>query len=84
MAKTNIVWKNAYMRLSEVENVSNSRPLTYIYDEDIIDSLSPNHLIYGRAIATSCKDIVNMKETVISDESLNQHYKYIQILIEHV
>ena len=69
--------------LKEIEKFCSSRPLTYIYDDYIIEPLSPNHLIHGRAIATGCKDIVNMKETNVSVESLNQCYKQVQSSIEH-
>ena len=56
--------------LKEIENVCNSRPLTAVYDDDIIEPLSPNHLIHGRVIATRCEDIANLKETDVSVESL--------------
>ena len=72
MAKTKVAKKNTNMLLSEAENVCNSRPLTYIYDKDIIDPLLPNHLIHGRTIATIFETTVNMKETCFSIESLNQ------------
>ena len=49
----------------------------------IIEPLSPNHLIHGRAIATRCESIVNMKETDVSVESLNQRCKYVHSLTEH-
>ena len=55
----------------------------YIYDDGIIEPLSPNNLIHGRAIATRCEDIVNMKETDVSAKSLNQRYKYVHSLIKH-
>ena len=70
--------------LKEIGNVCNCRPLTYIYDDDIIEPLSPNHLIHGRAIAARCEDIVNMKETDVSVESLNQRYKHVQSLTEQM
>ena len=69
--------------LKEIENVGYGRPLTYIYDDNIIEPLSPNHLIHGRAMATICEDIVNMKETDVVVESFNQRSKYVQSLIEH-
>ena len=69
--------------LKEIENVCNSRPLTAVYDDDIIEPLSPNHLIHGRVIATRCEDIANLKETDVSVESFNQRYKHAQSLLEH-
>ena len=48
--------------LKEIKNVSNNRPLTYIYDDDFINPLSPNHLIHRKAIATRCEGIVNIKK----------------------
>ena len=69
--------------LKEIENVCICRPLTYIYDNNIINPLFMNHLIHGRAIGTRCEDIVNMKETDISVESPNQCYKHVLSLIEH-
>ena len=47
-----------------------NRLITYIYC-DIIEILSPNHFIHGRAIGTRCEDIVDMKETDVSVENLN-------------
>ena len=38
--------------LIEVENVINSRPLTYISYDDIVEALTPYHLLFGRNINT--------------------------------
>ena len=37
--------------LVEIENVIKSRPLTYMNDENLDESLTPYHLIYGGNIA---------------------------------
>ena len=36
--------------VTEIEGCLNSRPLTYLNEENVYDLLTPNHLIYGRAI----------------------------------
>ena len=38
--------------LIEVEAVFNSRPLTYIYAEDVEEPLTPSHLLIGRRLLT--------------------------------
>uniref|UniRef100_A0A7M5V7L8 DUF5641 domain-containing protein n=1 Tax=Clytia hemisphaerica TaxID=252671 RepID=A0A7M5V7L8_9CNID len=42
--------------LKRIENILNNRPLTHIYDSEITQPLTPNHLIYGRKIETSVKN----------------------------
>ena len=36
--------------VTEIEGCLNSRPLTYLNEENVYDLLTPNHLIYGRDI----------------------------------
>ena len=38
--------------VTEVEGVLNSRPLTYVYDSDITEPLTPSHLLVGYRILT--------------------------------
>ena len=40
--------------LLEVESVLNSRPLTYIDDNPNTQTLTPNHLIFGRQLNEKC------------------------------
>ena len=83
LQQARVIFDELLTILKEIENVCNRRPLTYIYDDNIIEPLSPNHFIYGRAIATRCEDFVNMKETDVSVESLNHRCEYEQSLTEH-
>ena len=39
-------------------------------------------MIHGRSIATRCEDIVDMKETNVSVESLNKSFQIVYFLIE--
>lgn len=76
--KTRVRFYELLTKLKEIENVCNCRPVTYIYDDDVMEPLLPAHLNPGRAITTTREDIVNMKET-----DVNQPYRYLQSLIEH-
>ena len=48
--------------LAEVEAVMNSRPLTYLYSDDINEALSPSHLIFGKRLLTLPDNIVHPEE----------------------
>ena len=50
--------------VAEIEAVINSRPLSYLHDEEILEPLTPSHLMYGRRLKTH---VMNC-ETRNSDE----------------
>ena len=52
--------------LLEVEAVINSRPLTYLYDDDVTDPLTPSHLLSGRNMFMKCGE--NIASTVIPED----------------
>ena len=62
--------------LIEVESVINSRPITYLYDDQdgISCALSPSHLIYGRRIIDEPNE--ELFEIVSTQESLTCRAKY--------
>ena len=66
--------------LVEIENVLNSRPLTYMNDENLIESLTLDHLIYGRNIATNKVSLLKM---ATDGESLHSNCKKINIILKH-
>ena len=37
----------------DVEGIINSRPLTYIYDDDVEEVLTPSHLVLGRRLPST-------------------------------
>ena len=44
--------------LVEVEAIINSRPLTYLYSDNINEALSPSHLVFGKRLLTLPNNIV--------------------------
>ena len=66
--------------LVEIENVIKSRPLTYMNDENLDESLTPYHLNYGRNIATNKVSLLKM---AIDGESLRLNCKKISIILKH-
>ena len=66
--------------LVKIENVINSRPFTYINDENLDESLTPYHLIYGRNIGTNQVSLLKM---ATDGESLRLNCKKINIILKH-
>ena len=60
--------------LKEVENVINSRPLSYVYYDDLSEPLTPNKLIYGKNISVHVSNFVPNDET-----QLNLHDRFNQL-----
>ena len=66
--------------LVEIENVINSRPLSYMNDENLDENLTPYPLIYGRNIATNKLSLLKI---ATDGESLRLNCKKINIILKH-
>ena len=66
--------------LIEIENIINSRPLTYISEEHFEESLTPYHLIYGRNIAVNK---VSYLSKDMDGNSIRSNYNKVNILLKH-
>ena len=66
--------------LVEVKNMINSRPLTYVSDENI-EVITPYHLLHGRNIAIR-GDLTARQYCGNLGESVENRVKYVQFLIE--
>ena len=67
--------------LAEVENALNSRPLTYLGEENFEDALTPFHLIFGRNINSKyvvCSDVKDM-----DGNELTEFSKHVKVVLSH-
>ena len=62
----------------EIEAVINSRPLTYVYDEDLLEPLTPSHLMYGRRLNSD----VNLETENLGEVPPTKRVKYVKRLID--
>ena len=70
--------------LIEIENVLNSRPLTYLYPESLEEPLTPSHLLTGRRtlqFRMPCRD--DEEECNQSDSKLRRRATYLGKLLNH-
>ena len=50
VGRASLSFDELHTTLVEIESVLNSRPLTYLYSDDLEEPLTPSHLILGRRI----------------------------------
>ena len=50
LGKVYLTYLELYTMLTDIENIMNSRPLTYLNEDQFLESLTPNHSIYSRSL----------------------------------
>ena len=79
-------YEELHTLLVEVERMLNSRPLKYVFSDDVEEPLSPFHLIYGRGIL-SLPEVTPVREASLNQEaSCNDgptRRKYLRLLLDH-
>ena len=69
--------------LIQIEGVMNSRPLTYLY-EDNDQPLTPSHLVLGRRLLTPEKIVhSDLSEEVDSSQKTSRRQKYLRTVLVH-
>ena len=76
-------YEELFTVMTEVEAVLNSRPLTYMYSEDIETLLTPSHLVMGKRLLTLLDTAVKESNEVDLGSDLTRRAKYLQILFIH-
>ena len=66
--------------LTEIENVLNLWPLTYLRDETICESLISFHIIYGKSFNGRCEITVNDK---VKADDLHLQAKHVEMILQH-
>ena len=63
----------------EIECIINSRPLCYLYDEEIDEPLTPSHLMYGRRLLTVNHNVPDENEIETKPKERYEYLKRIMI-----
>ena len=71
LLKSRLSYDQMLTLLIKIENIINNRPLTYMYD-DVSQSLTPNHLIFGRKLETAVPNEID-GEHIALDFRIVQH-----------
>ena len=81
-----VLWKaylshlELYTILTEIENVLNSQPLMYLWDEAFCESLTPFHMVYGISFNGRCEIDVNDR---VKGDDLRVQVKHTEIVSQH-
>ena len=67
--------------LTEIEATINQRPLCYTSDEDIGDTITPNHLMFGRQ--PNQRNSTYPEVSSMSTKDCNRRIDYINIVLKH-
>ena len=80
LGKSKLTYEEMETALIEVEGIINSRPLTYISDDDVSPPLTPNHLLAGRNLGLKPNEVV--QSDVFPWESMGKRAKYVQRVLQ--
>ena len=68
--------------LIEIEGVLNSRPLTYVYDDDL-QPLTPSQLVIGRRLLTNRNSVITETEQIQDRRVITKREKHLQKILNH-
>ena len=69
--------------IAEIEGVINSRPLTYVYDDEVEDVLTPAHLLLGRRPLSRNTEPLSNGDVETSNVKLSKRMAYLKTLSDH-
>ena len=84
LGRARLTYEELLTVLVEVECILNSRPLTYMYPDEIGEPLTPSHLISGRRML-SLPDTTEggVDNPSSSQETVSRRARYLQTLMDH-
>ena len=82
LGKATVNFEELNTVLTEVENAINSRPLTYVNDDNYQEALTPFHIMFGRNI-NSRYVTANEIDDNVSAKELTSRVRHVQIVTKH-
>ena len=82
MGKTRLNYEELSTIITEIEDIINTRPLTYLYDDDDITAITPSHLVIGQNLLENMKNS-NIDDFDMKKSECTRRYKYLKTTIEH-
>ena len=81
LGKSRLYYEELLPVIIEIEAVLNSRPLCYLYDQEIDEVITPSHLMFGRRIISTIDNDVEPENVEFTESSLTKRMKYINKLV---
>ena len=80
--RASVTYEELETVLVNVEGIVNSRPLTYIYDDDVEEVITPSHLLLGRRLLSNFDQPFD-DGTEVDNAFITRRMKYLRSLSQH-
>ena len=80
--RASVTYEELLTTIADVEGVINSRPLTYVYENDVEEVLTPSHLLLGRRLLSTFDEPFDDGRGV-DNAVLTRRMKYLKSLSDH-
>ena len=84
LGRARLTYEELLTVLTEVECILNSRPLTYLYPDDLEEPLTPSHLISGRQLLSLPESSRSGTDNSSAHETVTRRARYLQKLMDHL
>jgi len=84
LGKARLTYEELLTVLTEIECILNSRPLTYLYPDDLEEPLTPSHLISGRRLLSLPDTARSGADNSSTRETVTREARYLQRLMDHL
>ena len=86
LGSASLTYEELITVLTEIENVLNSRQLTYVYEDEIEEPLTPSLLMLGRRLlsnGTVKESAAGQSQSQLSSVDITKRVKDLKLLLEH-
>ena len=81
LRNTHVDYEELETILIDIEAVINSRPLCYVYEDEVAEPLTPSHLIYGRRLKG--RETQPTSQILPDDNSPSKRVRYLNRLLDN-